>query len=31
MHNYTALFIDGRWQMPSGQGIAEGLKVVTVS
>ncbi|MBU6959049.1 aldehyde dehydrogenase family protein [Pseudomonas sp. CVAP len=29
MHNYTALFIDGRWQMPSGQGIAEVINPAT--
>ena len=23
MHDYTTLFIDGRWQTPSGQGVAE--------
>ncbi|MGE8101494.1 aldehyde dehydrogenase family protein [Pseudomonas fluorescens] len=29
MHNHTALFIDGRWQMPSGQGIAEVINPAT--
>lgn len=29
MHNYTTLFIDGRWQAPSGQGIAQVINPAT--
>lgn len=29
MHNYKMLFIDGRWQTPSGQGIAEVINPAT--
>jgi aldehyde dehydrogenase (NAD+) len=29
MHDYTTLFIDGRWQTPSGQGIAEVINPAT--
>jgi acyl-CoA reductase-like NAD-dependent aldehyde dehydrogenase len=29
MHNHTTLFIDGRWQTPSGRGIAEVINPAT--
>jgi acyl-CoA reductase-like NAD-dependent aldehyde dehydrogenase len=29
MHNHKTLFIDGRWQIPSGQGIAEVINPAT--
>lgn len=29
MHDYTALFIDGRWQAPSGQGVAQVINPAT--